>query len=193
MPGDIWLPDIRHTPSPNQDERPAGQQVSLLVIHNISLPPGVFSGQAVDAFFQNRLDATAHPFFAEIARLRVSSHLYIRRDGSTQQFVALNKRAWHAGRSCFAGQPDCNNYAIGIELEGTDDLPFEPAQYTRLIQLTRQIRTLFPLITPDRIVGHSDIAPGRKTDPGPQFDWHHFLTELLQKNEPSDASAGHSI
>ncbi len=178
LSGDIWLPDIRHTPSPNQNERPVGQQISLLVIHNISLPPGIFGGDAVEAFFQNRLDPTAHPFFTRIADLRVSSHLYIRRDGTAQQFVALNKRAWHAGRSCFAGQPDCNDYAIGIELEGTDDVPFAPAQYTCLIRLTRQIQTLFPLITPECIVGHSDIAPGRKTDPGPQFVWDAFLAAL---------------
>ncbi|MEL6710465.1 MAG: 1,6-anhydro-N-acetylmuramyl-L-alanine amidase AmpD [Pseudomonadota bacterium] len=177
-PEDIWLPNIRHTPSPNQNERPAEQPISLLVIHNISLPPGIFGGDAVEAFFQNRLDSAAHPFFAEIANLRVSSHLYIRRDGTAQQFVALNKRAWHAGHSCFAGQSDCNDYAIGIELEGTDNLPFEPAQYTCLIRLTRQIRTLFPLITPERIVGHSDIAPGRKTDPGPQFDWPRFISSV---------------
>jgi AmpD protein len=175
LPGDIWLSDIRHTPSPNQNQRPTGLPISLLVIHNISLPPGVFGGTAVEALFQNRLDPAAHPFFAEIADLRVSSHLFIRRDGAAQQFVALNRRAWHAGQSCFDGQPECNDYAIGIELEGTDDLPFTAAQYTRLIQLTRQIQTLYPLITRQRIVGHSDIAPGRKTDPGPQFAWDDFL------------------
>ncbi len=175
LPGDIWLPDIHHTPSPNQNQRPDRLPVSLLVIHNISLPPGVFGGEAVEALFQNRLDPAAHPFFAEIANLRVSSHLFIRRDGTAQQFVALNRRAWHAGQSCFAGQPECNDYAIGIELEGTDDLPFTAAQYTRLIQLTRQIQASYPLITRQRIVGHSDIAPGRKTDPGPQFAWDDFL------------------
>ncbi len=178
LSGDLWLPDIRQTPSPNQNERPAGQQVSLLVIHNISLPPGLFGGDAVEAFFQNRLDPAAHPFFAGIADLRVSSHLYIRREGTAQQFVALNQRAWHAGRSYFAGQSDCNDYAIGIELEGSDDVPFEPAQYSSLIRLTQQIRALFPLITPERIVGHSDIAPGRKTDPGPQFAWDDFRSAL---------------
>jgi AmpD protein len=175
---DIWLPNIRHTASPNFNDRPAGLPVNLLVIHNISLPPKVFTGDAIEAFFQNRLNPTDHPYFAQIATLQVSSHLLIRRDGTTQQFVALNKRAWHAGVSQFENQTNCNDFSIGIELEGTDDLPFEAAQYTSLVQLTRQIQTYFPLITPERIVGHSDIAAGRKTDPGPYFNWMDFYARL---------------
>ena len=179
---DIWLPNVRHTTSPNFNHRPAGQVVNLLVIHNISLPPKVFSGDAVEAFFQNRLHLTDHPYFARLASLRVSSHLFIRRDGSAQQFVALNQRAWHAGVSCFNQQSNCNDFSIGIELEGTDDLPFEAAQYATLVQLTQQIQGLFPLITQDRIVGHCDIAPGRKTDPGPYFDWSLFHKALSDNN-----------
>ena len=175
---DIWLPNLRRTLSPNFNERPEGQPINLLVIHNISLPPQVFTGDAVEAFFQNRLNPTDHPYFAQIATLRVSCHIFIRRDGTAQQFVALNKRAWHAGVSCFEQQANCNDYSIGIELEGTDDLPFEAAQYVALGQITQQIQTLFPLITPARIVGHSDIAPGRKTDPGLHFNWSKLYAAL---------------
>lgn len=175
---DIWLPDARRTPSPNCDDRPPGISVDLLVIHNISLPPGQFGGEAIEAFFQNRLDPSAHPYFAEIAPLRVSAHLLIRRDGHTLQFVPLNRRAWHAGQSCFQGRERCNDFSIGIELEGTDDTPFSDRQYDRLIELTRAIQILYPSITPERITGHSDIAPGRKTDPGPCFEWQRYLERL---------------
>lgn len=167
----LWLPGIRRTPSPNCDRRPPGETVNLLVIHNISLPPGVFSGDAVEAFFQNRLPIDAHPFFREIAGVRVSAHLFVRRDGGIQQFVPLDQRAWHAGASCFEGRERCNDYSIGIELEGSDELAFSDAQYSSLIALVREIRQHYPDISPQRIVGHSDIAPGRKTDPGPHFDW----------------------
>ena len=175
---DIWLPNVRRTTSPNFNDRPEGLAVDLLVFHNISLPPNVFSGDAVEALFQNRLNPTDHPFFSQIASLRVSCHLFIRRDGSAQQFVALNRRAWHAGVSCFKQQSNCNDFSIGIELEGTDELPFEVAQYATLVQLTQQIQAFFPLISLDRIVGHSDIAPSRKTDPGPFFDWPLFHKSL---------------
>lgn len=175
---DIWLPDTQRVPSPNCDDRPAGTTVDLLVIHNISLPPGQFGGTAIEAFFQNRLAPDAHPYFAEIASLQVSAHLLIRRDGFTQQFVPLNRRAWHAGQSCFQGRERCNDFSIGIELEGTDDLPFSDHQYERLIQLTRLIQTHYPSITRERITGHSDIAPGRKTDPGPCFEWRRYLEQL---------------
>jgi len=176
--GYAWLPNLLHTVSPNFDARPTGIPISLLVIHAISLPPNQFSGDAVTNFFQNRLDSSAHPYFAQIADLRVSSHLFIRRNGMALQFVALDQRAWHAGVSQFGQQTDCNDFSIGIELEGSDTQPFELAQYTTLVQLTKQIQAHYPLITPARIVGHSDIAPGRKTDPGPYFKWADYLGQL---------------
>lgn len=177
-PGRIWLDGVRHLPSPNADERPPGTAVDLLVIHNISLPPGHFGDGQVQAFFTNRLDPLAHPYFASIADLTVSAHLLIERDGTTTQFVALDRRAWHAGQSTFCGRDRCNDFSIGIELEGTDDLPFSDIQYDRLADLTLRIRTLFPSIGDDSIVGHSDVAPGRKTDPGPHFDWDRLHTML---------------
>lgn len=175
---DVWLPGVQRTPSPNCDDRPPGVTVDLLVIHNISLPPGEFGGTAIEAFFQNRLDARDHPYFAEIAHLRVSAHLLVRRDGQVQQFVPLDRRAWHAGVSCYRGRERCNDFSIGIELEGTDDRPFTDAQYDRLVTLTHEIQRHYPAITADRITGHSDIAPGRKTDPGPHFDWRRYLGAL---------------
>lgn len=179
-PGDLWLAGLAHEPSPNADERPAGSCVDLLVIHNISLPPGEFGGGYIADLFHNRLDPGAHPYFAAIAGLNVSAHLLIRRDGDATQFVALDRRAWHAGPSNHCGRERCNDFSIGVELEGSDDTPFSEAQYLRLTDLTRQIQALFPAITPQRIVGHSDIAPGRKTDPGPHFDWGRFHTQLAQ-------------
>lgn len=175
---DIWLPGIHHTPSPNFDQRPDPGEVDLLVVHNISLPPGEFGGQQVEAFFQNRLDPDEHPYFEAIAGQQVSAHLFIRRSGEAQQFVALNQRAWHAGASCFEGQERCNDFSIGIELEGTDDIPYTDAQYRSLARLTREIRRIFPKITRQRITGHCDIAPERKTDPGPAFDWQRYMDSL---------------
>jgi len=175
---DGWLESARRLPSPNHGPRPAGSEIDLLVIHNISLPPGQFGGPWIDDLFFNRLDPQAHPYFAGIAALRVSAHLLIRRDGSLVQYVPLELRAWHAGRSSFRGRPDCNDYSIGIELEGSDDLPFEDAQYATLVSTTREIMARYPSITTDRVTGHSDIAPGRKTDPGPHFDWQRFLGQL---------------
>ena len=172
---ETWLEGIKHTPSPNFDARPIDEEISLLVIHNISLPPGVFNGDAVEAFFQNHLDANDHPYFAEIAHLRVSAHLFIRRNGQAQQFVALDQRAWHAGQSSFCGQERCNDFSIGIELEGTDDENFTLAQYQTLATLSNRICKSYPAITRDRITGHSDIAPKRKTGPGPHFDWSQYL------------------
>ena len=174
QPGKLWLPGIEHIPSPNADERPADCDVDLLVIHNISLPPGEFGGPFIADLFQNRLNPSAHPYFAAIASLEVSAHLLIRRDGAATQFVALDRRAWHAGQSVFCDRERCNDFSIGIELEGSDDVPFTAAQYAALSRLTTAIRRYFPLIDPARIVGHSDIAPGRKTDPGPCFDWHRY-------------------
>lgn len=182
-----WLKNARVVRSPNFNMRPATAEISLLVIHNISLPPGQFSGTEVEEFFCNRLDCSKHPYFAGIADLRVSSHLFIRRDGELVQFVSLLDRAWHAGRSVFEGQVECNDFGIGIEMEGTDDQAFTEAQYDCLIDVSRQLLGLFPAITADRIVGHSHIAPGRKTDPGPAFDWHYYLGRLaLPNSAPAD-------
>lgn len=170
-----WLDNVKHTPSPNYDARPAGAEINLLVIHNISLPPGEYEGDAVEAFFQNRLDSQSHPYFAEIAHLQVSAHLFIRRDGQAQQFVALDQRAWHAGQSTFCGLSRCNDFSIGIELEGTDEEDFTDAQYGTLATLSNRICEYYPAITRERITGHSDIAPERKTDPGPHFDWSRYF------------------
>ncbi|MGB5834008.1 MAG: 1,6-anhydro-N-acetylmuramyl-L-alanine amidase AmpD [Thiohalocapsa sp.] len=168
------LPQARQSPSPNHEERPDGASIDLLVIHNISLPPNEFGGPWIESLFHNRLDTAAHPYFARIARVRVSAHLLIRRDGELVQFVDLRKRAWHAGDSCFHGRTACNDYSIGIELEGADDSPFTDAQYVCLAQVTKEIMQRFQAISPERIVGHSEIAPGRKTDPGPAFDWERY-------------------
>ncbi len=173
-PGSLWLSDLTHLPSENSDDRPAGTEVDLLVIHSISLPPGEFGGGQIEALFRNRLDPTTHPYFAQIAHLKVAAHLLISREGSATQFVALDRRAWHAGLSSFCGRECCNDFSIGIELEGTDDTPYTPVQYATLATLTRRIRNLFPAIGLDRIVGHSEISPGRKTDPGPLFDWDRY-------------------
>jgi AmpD protein len=164
---DGWLNGVEWRPSPNCGPRPAGA-VTLAVIHNISLPPGEFGGDWVTDFFLNKLDAAAHPYFAEIADLQVSAHFYIRRDGHLIQFVGSDQRAWHAGRSSWCGQNECNDFSIGIELEGSDETPFTTAQYAALWQLLDALRERYPLTA---IAGHSDIAPGRKTDPGPHFDW----------------------
>lgn len=172
-----WCEGVQHCPSPNFNARPEGE-VSLLVIHNISLPPAQFKTGKVQAFFQNQLDITEHPYFESIADLRVSAHFLIERDGAVTQFVSCLDRAWHAGISCFEGREGCNDFSVGIELEGTDEQPFSEAQYAALIELTRQLRAGFVAITPERIRGHSDIAPGRKTDPGPFFDWGRFLTAV---------------
>lgn len=172
------LPEVAFCPSPNRDSRPAGTQIELLVIHNISLPPGHFGGLWVKALFHNTLPADAHPYFASIVNLRVSAHLFLGRDGTAIQFVPLAERAWHAGMSSFQGRERCNDFSIGIELEGTDDLIYTQAQYRQLARLTRVIQARYPAISRDRILGHSDIAPGRKTDPGPAFDWA-FLHQLL--------------
>ena len=152
--------------------------MDLLVIHNISLPPEKFGGPWIDDFFLNRLNPDSHPYFCTICEQRVSSHLLIRRDGELVQYVPLDLRAWHAGKSEFQGRNDCNDYSIGIELEGTDDIPYTDAQYEMLIGTTREIMMLFPGITRDRITGHCDIAPDRKTDPGLAFDWPGYLKAL---------------
>lgn len=172
-----WLSCAQRVPSPNFDDRP-DVVVDTLVIHNISLPPGEFGGNYIQDFFCNQLDCRAHPFFQEIATLKVSAHFLIKRDGEIVQFVPLSKRAWHAGVSEFKGRQKCNDFSIGIELEGVDDTPYSDAQYESLIKLTADIQRMYPAIVVDRITGHSDIAPDRKTDPGPAFDWRKFLGAL---------------
>lgn len=169
-----WLQTAQKLPSPNCNQRPQNCEISLLVIHNISLPPGEFGGGYVQQFFQNQLDVDAHPYFATIAHLEVSAHLFIARDGVMTQFVSFDERAWHAGASCFEGLENCNDYSLGIELEGTDDQAFTDAQYHSLAKVTRQLLATYPKLTPERIIGHEHIAPGRKTDPGPAFDWARY-------------------
>lgn len=170
-------------PSPNYNQRPQSPAgaVSLLVLHNISLPPGQFGGGYVQQFFQNQLDAQAHPYFTEIADLQVSSHLFIERDGTLTQFVNLNDRAWHAGQSNYQERSNCNDFSVGIELEGTDELPYTDKQYERLLEIVRALMAEYPQITPYRITGHEHIAPGRKTDPGTAFDWQRFFSRLRQE------------
>ncbi len=160
--------------SPHHDDRPEGMVVDMIVIHNISLPPGKFGGDEIERFFCGRLPATEHPYFAEIAHLRVSSHLLIKRTGEVIQFVPFHKRAWHAGESNFHGRTRCNDFSIGIELEGTDDLPYETEQYQQLTEVINALLDAYPHIVRERIVGHADIAPVRKTDPGPAFDWDYL-------------------
>lgn len=172
------LRGARWRASPHCDARPDPADISLLVVHAISLPPGRFGGPWIDRLFTNRLDPRAHPYFREIHRLRVSSHLCLFRDGAARQYVAFDRRAWHAGESVFEGRSRCNDFSIGVELEGCDDQPFEPRQYRALAAVARALMRAYPAITPARIVGHSDIAPGRKTDPGPHFDWLRFHAEL---------------
>ena len=172
------LEPVLYLPSPHQDERPAAASVDLLVIHGISLPPSQFGTQAVEAFFCGHLDVALHPEYAKIAHLRVSAHLFIKRSGEVVQFVPFNKRAWHAGVSYFQGRTHCNDFSIGIELEGTDEIPYELLQYQQLAKITCLLQVVYPAITPERIVGHVDIAPGRKTDPGPLFDWDFFRSML---------------
>ncbi|MGI1669118.1 MAG: 1,6-anhydro-N-acetylmuramyl-L-alanine amidase AmpD [Neptuniibacter sp.] len=173
-----WLDGVEIVPSPNCNERPDTEDVSLLVIHNISLPPRKYGGGYVQKFFQNRLPVADDPYFAEISDLQVSAHFLIERDGAVTQFVPLTQRAWHAGISTFSCRENCNDFSVGIELEGCDEEPFSDEQYRSLCVLTEKIRSVYPAITSERIVGHSDIAPGRKTDPGPCFDWQRYLDGL---------------
>lgn len=172
------LRDVRFVASPNLDERPDPADISLLVVHNISLPPGEFGGPHVEQLFTNRLDWDAHPYFGTLRDLKVSAHCFIDRDGAVTQFVPFNQRAWHAGQSTFDGRSRCNDFSVGIELEGTDDREFTEAQYVQLSRVTAALMRAYPKITRDRIAGHSDIAPGRKTDPGPHFDWNSFLLRI---------------
>lgn len=187
---DGWCSDARRVLSPNCDARAndkscssaQSSEISLLVIHNISLPPGEFGGPYIEQLFTNCLSPDDHPYFADIADTEVSAHLLIDRQGECTQFVALDQRAWHAGKSSFEGRERCNDFAIGIELEGTDTSGYTERQYAVLAEMTRALQSRYPAITRERIVGHSDIAPGRKTDPGSGFDWRKFLV-LLEKTD----------
>jgi AmpD protein len=172
---DGWLAEARRVLSPNCDSRPAGAEIALVVLHSISLPRGNYGGDAIERLFTNRLDPAAHPSFADLAGLRVSSHFLVRRDGELLQFVPLQARAWHAGTSRWRGRDRCNDFSVGIELEGTDDGPFDDAQYARLGNLVRSLLLLLPV---REFAAHGDVAPGRKTDPGALFDWPRFLADL---------------
>lgn len=167
-----WLSGVRRIASPNCDVRPPSTAIELLVIHNISLPPGEFGGEAVAQLFTNTLNTAAHPYYKQLEGLKVSAHFLIRRDGAIIQFVPCGKRAWHAGVSSWQGRSACNDFSIGVELEGCDDVPFSDQQYAALLRLTRLLRRSYPIRA---IVGHADIAPGRKTDPGLCFDWSRYL------------------
>lgn len=175
---DGWLSAATKCLSPNYNRRPEGQNVSLLVIHNISLPPGEFGTGCVQAFFCNQLDASLHPYFETISRLQVSAHVLIERTGHVTQFVSFDDRAWHAGVSSFQSKENCNDFSVGIELEGSDHIAYTDAQYDALAAISRQLMARYPLITRERIVGHCDIAPGRKTDPGEAFNWHRYFSLL---------------
>ncbi len=168
----------RQVPSPNCDDRPPGVEPDLIIVHGISLPPGEFGGQWIDLFFTNRLPPDADPYFATIADMRVSSHLLIRRDGELVQYVPLRKRAWHAGQSSYRGREACNDFSIGIELEGTDGSAYEPAQYHVLADVIHRLCEVYETLSIERIAGHDEVAPGRKTDPGPAFDWPLLRTLL---------------
>lgn len=169
-----WLQPARQAPSPNFGPRPEGCEPELLVIHNISLPPGEYGGDCIERLFTNCLDWNEHPFFGEIRGAQVSSHLLIRRCGEVVQFVDLRQRAWHAGQSCYAGRDNCNDFSIGIELEGTDDDAYTEVQYATLAAVSRALLSHYSGMGNSRIVGHCDISPGRKTDPGPAFDWNKY-------------------
>lgn len=169
-----WLSDASCRPSPNYNQRPDPGDISLLVVHNISLPAGEFANGYIEQLFCNTLDCSAHPSFDSLRETAVSANFLICREGFLNQFVALDQRAWHAGVSVFEGRENCNDFSIGVELEGTDDQAYTEQQYQMLANLTKTLMQRYPLITVDRVVGHSDIAPGRKTDPGPAFDWQYF-------------------
>ena len=170
--------NIKFLNSPNYNERPYNSKISLIVLHAISLPPNVYGENYVEDFFMNKLNVSDHDYFNEIKDVKVSSHLYIKRNGKMIQFVPLNKRAWHAGESSYKGIEDCNDYSIGIELEGSDNDYFSDEQYKMLIKTTKSIIKNYSEIDKDKIVGHSDIAPGRKTDPGNKFEWNRYFNAL---------------
>jgi AmpD protein len=172
------LTGARYLASPNADERPAGIVPDLIIVHGISLPPGEFGGAWIDQLFTNCLDSRMHPYFAQICELKVSAHVLIRRDGELVQYVPFQRRAWHAGASTYCGRARCNDFSIGIELEGTDHVAYEDIQYVRLAGTIKALMEAYPSLSEEHIAGHSDVAAGRKTDPGPAFDWRH-LRKLL--------------
>jgi len=174
------ISQARQVSSPNQDERPAGCLPELIVVHGIALPPGEYGGPWIDQLFSNCLDPRAHPYFRKIAGLKVSSHLLIRRDGELVQYVSFYRRAWHAGRSCYAGREGCNDFSVGVELEGSDNMPYTAGQYDVLGEAIMALRRFMPSLSNAPVVGHCDIAPGRKTDPGPAFDWAQ-LTRIVAR------------
>jgi AmpD protein len=181
------LPAARFLASPNCDERLPGERITLLVIHSISLPPGHFTGDGVTDLFLNRLDVSAHPYFAGLRDLRVSTHFFVRRRGELIQFVPCSKRAWHAGASSWKGRERCNDFSVGVELEGTDDTLFTSAQYRVLARLTRLLESAYPICD---IASHADIAPGRKTDPGPRFDWARYRAMVATADSGHDSQFG---
>jgi AmpD protein len=176
-PATGWVEGVRRVVSPNYDERPAAAKLDLIVVHGISLPPGEFGNGWIDRFFCNDLPTDAHPYFATICNATVSAHLMVARDGTPTQYVPLHRRAWHAGKSEYCGRNACNDFSVGIELEGTDDVEYTSEQYRVLAELIVAVRHAYPSLAHAEIVGHSAIAPGRKTDPGPAFDW----TELRRR------------
>ena len=178
------LVGANYIPSPNQDDRPPDCTPELIVIHCISLPPGHFDGDHVARLFLNELDPDLHPDYAEIIAAKVSAHIFIRRGGEIVQFVPFHRRAWHAGQSTYAGRPNCNDYSLGIELEGIDTAPFTADQYTVLGQLIHSLCTAYPTLSSDRITGHNAIAPGRKTDPGDSFEWA-LLSNIIRNESPN--------
>jgi AmpD protein len=184
-PGEGLIRPAEQRPSPNQDDRPDGCEPELIIIHGISLPPGEFGGPYVPQFFTNCLDWDAHPYFAEIRGLKVSSHVFIRRDGSLIQFVPFNRRAWHAGASCYRERQNCNDFSIGIELEGEDETPYAGVQYESLINTVSALRATYTRLCARRVVGHCDVAPNRKSDPGPAFDWLRLYDGLSNNTEKS--------
>jgi AmpD protein len=182
------LNDSAFVESPNQSARPDGVEIDLLVIHNISLPPGKFGSSCIAELFCNTLDCSSHPYFEQLRELKVSAHVLIARNGMITQFVPFDRKAWHAGQSCFQGRKNCNEFSIGIELEGTDFEAFDDRQYEALSALTGRLMQAYHGLTVERIVGHSDIAPGRKTDPGPYFNWERFRESLSDYSESADSA-----
>ena len=188
---DHWLTSARRVASPNENARPDPGDISLVVLHGISLPPGEFGRGLVEDLFRNRLDCAADPRLADLDGVRVSAHLLIDREGTTTQFVPFDRRAWHAGASCWAGRRDCNDFAIGIELEGTDDVAYTESQYDVLEEVLNALARRYPRLDPAAIVGHNEIAPGRKTDPGPAFDWARVIRAAAGPVTPGpDATEG---
>ena len=185
---DHWLTAARRVPSENENARPDPDDISLVVLHGISLPPGEFGSGLVEALFRNRLDCTADPRLADLEGVRVSAHLFIDRTGATTQFVPFDRRAWHAGASSWRGRRNCNDFAIGIELEGADHVPYAESQYDMLLHVLRALARRYPRLDPASIVGHNEIAPGRKTDPGPAFDWPRVMRSAAGPSRPGSAS-----